>query len=187
MEELELRTIDTQMQRLQADKQAVRDQIDELTARLMKPIIDGRGAFQRAVEDGDMASVAYDTKSEIREELAYLEQREAFLNEAIEDGSLARDKAHGQASKLACQAKRPAYVEQAKQLILALREVAKCNRQLQRIRHEIEAEGFRTDSLPNAQIDLGGWNNPFGGLLTYHCRRVARVFPELKQLAMSDL
>jgi hypothetical protein len=122
------------------------------------------------------------------EELEMLEGRERFIDEAIEGGMMVADRLHGQASVKACQPKRAAVVAQIKRQLLALREVEKANVELQRIRADIEREGFATGSLPSAIFDQGGqWNDPFGGRLVGHCRYIGEHYPEVAKLAMSEL
>jgi hypothetical protein len=156
----------------------------------MKPTIDSsKTAWERASEGELVESVVeVDTKASIREELEMLQGRERFIDEAIEGGMSVEDRLHSQESLKACQAKRAAYVAEAKGLLLALREVEKRNRALRRIRSGIEVDGFRTDSLASATFDLGGeWNDRYGGRLVGYCRYIADKYPELAKLATSEL
>jgi hypothetical protein len=177
--------IKQQMQVLQAEKQSVRNQINDVTMKIMAPVIDNRSAWERTREG---SCLEIDTKSSLREELEILEGQKRFLDEAIEGGRKELDRVLSQESLEACAAKRPEIVAAVEEQLLALREVEKANRKLRRIRDGIESDGFRTGSLPIASYDLGGrWNDRCGGRLVSHCKEIAQNYPEVAKLAMSDL
>jgi hypothetical protein len=177
--------IKQQMQVLQAEKQSVRNEINNVTMKIMAPVVDTRSAWERTRE-GSFLEI--DTKSSLREDLEILEGQERFLDEAIEGGRKELDRVLSQDSLEACAAKRPEIVAAVEEQLLALRGVEKANRKLRRIRDGVESDGFRTSSMPLASYDLGGrWNDRTGGRLVSHCKELAQIFPELAKLAMSDL
>ena len=177
--------IKQQMQILQADKQSVRNEINNVTMKIMAPVVDTRSAFERTLDGGYLE---IDDKSSLREELEILEGQERFLDEAIEGGRKELDRVLSQESIEACAAKRPEIVAAVKDQLLALRGVEKANRKLRRIRDGVESDGFRTGSMPVASYDLGGrWNDRCGGRLVSHCKEIAENYPEVAKLAMSDL
>ena len=69
------------MQILQAEKQSVRNEINNVTMKILAPVVDTRSAFERTFDGGYLE---IDTKSSLREELEILEGQERFLDEAIE-------------------------------------------------------------------------------------------------------
>ena len=177
--------IKQQMQVLQAEKQSVRNEINNVTMKIMAPVVDTRSAFERTFDGGYLE---IDTKSSLREELEILEGQERFLDEAIEGGRKELDRARSQESISACQAVRPAVVAEGKRVLLALREIEKANRNFRKILEDLHDKGNTTGSLGFVNFDLGGvWNDPRGGRLVFHCKDVASHYPELKDLAMSPL
>ena len=188
MEPNQLSDVRERLHNLRIQKGTIRDRTDSLTQELLKPTVDSKTAWDRACESGLEPTYETDTKAAIREELEMLEGRERFIDEAIEGGMTVADQLHGQASVKACQPKRAAVVAQIKRQLLALREVEKANVELQRIRTDIERDGFATGSLPSAIFDQGGkWNDCYGGRLVGHCRHIAEHYPELAELALSEL
>ena len=178
-------SIKQQLYVLQAEKQSVRNEINNVTMKIMAPVVDTRSAFERTFDGGYLE---IDAKSSLHEELEILEGQERFLDEAIEGGRKELDRVLSQESLEACAAKRSEIVAAVKEQLLALRQVEKANRKLRQIRDGIEADGFRTGSLPLVTYDLGGrWNDRHGGRLVGHCKEIAEIFPELVKLAMSEL
>ena len=178
-------SVEQQLQTLQGEKQNVRKQINEITQKIMTPVVDIRSAWERTLDGGFLE---VDTKTSLREELEMLEGQERFLDEAIEGGRKEFDRVRGQESLKAVQAARPAVVAAAKELLLALRKAEKANRKIRKIREGLHDEGHTTGSLPHADYDLGGaWNDPHGGRLVFFCKDVATHYPELKELALSPL
>ena len=89
--------IKQQMQVLQAEKQSVRNEINNVTMKIMAPVVDTRSAFERTFDGGYLE---IDTKSSLREELEILEGQERFLDEAIEGGRKELDRVRSQESHL---------------------------------------------------------------------------------------
>lgn len=149
MEVESMKAVQDQIQVLQGEKQSVRNRIGDITQKIMTPITDNRTAWERAVEGG---FVEIDTKASLREELELLEGQERYLDEALEGGKVVLDRARGQESLKACQAARPAVVAQAKRLLLGLREVEKANRELRRLRDNIEDSGAYSWELASGAL-----------------------------------
>ncbi len=175
-----------QIQALRAEKQSVRNQIDALTATLMRPAVDDRSAWARSKDAGFVAEIH--VRSSAREELQMAEGREKFLAEAIAGGEKELSSIRGQASPEICKDVRAAFVEQGERVLRGSKEVEKANRELARMRDDLHQRGVQTGTLPFVAYDLGcHWHDPSGGRLVDHQKYIAKNLPELAELALSAL
>ncbi len=116
--------IKQQMQVLQAEKQSVRNEINNVTMKIMAPVVDTRSALSGLFLTAVIKSI--DTKSSLREELKFSKAKSDFL--------MRRSKVAGK-SLIAHEAKKEylgmsgctvsAVVAEGKRVLLALREIEK--------------------------------------------------------------
>ena len=167
-----------------------RDALCEELSRLSR----GTGtedAWQTVKESGGVDVAAYSVgtrRDEIKEEIKGIDNRIAFLTEAIERGEHELSTIRGKLSLEPCAAVRPNRLKRAERVLNAIKEICKANMEDELERDQLEQAGFETGSLVSVAFDTNGfWNDPFGGKVVAHCKRIAENFPELKKLAMSEL
>jgi hypothetical protein len=121
-----------------------------------------------------------DARSELRQQQIELEARLQFLNDALSVGEIELDAVRGRLSVELCQQVREEWVSEIRRILQALKEISQANEALDRIRHQLEADGIRTGALPYSKFNLAGsWNDPLGGKVLGYQIEVAENFPEL--------
>jgi hypothetical protein len=122
------------------------------------------------------ARVALD--SSWRGEYQQLESREPLLREQIEIARLELDRIRGQLSLQICQQRRPAFVEQARRVLRALKEISDANSQLEQLRDELEQTDVTTGSITHCIFTMDKWSAQYGGQVSGYQRWIREHIPE---------
>jgi hypothetical protein len=170
---------------LRLERLEVSTRIQEIDLELSKPKqaeIDGQQAWTMILEHASEVRTRYsaDARSELRQQQIELEARLQFLNDALSVGEIELDAVRGRLSVELCQQVREEWVSEIRRILQALKEISQANEALDRIRHQLEADGIRTGALPYSKFNFAGsWNDPLGGKVLGYQIEVAENFPEL--------
>ena len=166
---------------IQAELVQKNREVEAIQIELSKPhrTHDDENAFTTYLtKDG---AHAVDQRTELREQFRHIEDRQAFLQSALERGRAELDKVTGQLSLSACKEMRPRYVDAIKKQLSGLKQVCDANAELVAIRDELEGAGYQGGSLPFAQFTpVDVWESSYGSAVQFHRQYIKQHFPEIK-------
>jgi hypothetical protein len=109
--------------------------------------------------------------SDLRNEYAMLESRQAVLERALTEGNQAVDIVRNRLSREPCREARPRVVVQVKKILAALDQIAAANAAIKAERAAIESAGFKAGGVPPAEFEVVG-DEGYRGYIKFH-------FPEI--------
>jgi hypothetical protein len=111
--------------------------------------------------------------SDLRNEYATLESRQAVLERALIEGRQAADVVRNRLSREPCRESRPQVVVQIRKILKALDAIHEANAVIKGERHLIETAGYKASAIPPAEFEVVG-DEGYRGYIRFH-------FPEIEQ------
>jgi hypothetical protein len=181
-DDLQFKEASNAVERCQLELLRVAERSSAIESEILgiKEIVPADDQWNQFKAGGSIETGARSRIDALRAQQSDLQQREAFLNEALTQGRNELDKIRGRLSVEICKSYRSEFANDAKETLHHLKALTDVTERTRRRRESLEQSGIRTGSIPAVVFDLGSrWDDPHGGkvLVTrYGLRKISRRF-----------